>query len=112
MKKDITIGEFTYEFHLPELKDTDTEKENGKCRFQFENDNVAQTLADWCALINNPNPNEDKWYVLPSLPGFQFLNLKIHHIDPNGFIRGNEVKKEDIIEHTVTLVYDKVERIK
>lgn len=61
MKKEIKIGDNTFQFESPNILDKST----------------TDILNDWCMLIEQQKNNEDVWTVLPELPQYKFKNLKV-----------------------------------
>jgi hypothetical protein len=61
MKKEIKIGEKTFEFTSPNILDKST----------------IDMMNDWCKLIEQQKSNEDIWTVIPELPQYKFKNLKV-----------------------------------
>jgi len=61
MKKEIKIGDKTFEFSSPNIIDK----------------SITDVLNDWCKLVEQQKSNEDVWTVIPELPEYKFKNLKI-----------------------------------
>lgn len=61
MKKEIKIGDKTFEFESPNILDKST----------------TDMMNDWCRLVEQQKSNEDVWTVIPELPQYKFKNLKV-----------------------------------
>jgi len=61
MKKEIKIGDKTFEFSSPNIIDK----------------SITDVLNNWCKLVEQQKSNEDVWTVIPELPEYKFKNLKI-----------------------------------
>lgn len=85
MKKEIKIGDKTFEFNSTNILDKST----------------TDVLNDWCRLIEQQKSNEDVWTVIPELPQYKFKNLKI---ESSPF-----ETTEETTEMTVTFKYDDFE---
>lgn len=59
MKKEIKIGDKTFEFEIPNVLDKST----------------TDIMNDWCMLVEQQKNNEDVWTILPELPQYKFKNL-------------------------------------
>ena len=85
MKKEIKIGDKTFEFESPNIIDNST----------------TDMMNDWCRLVEQKKNNEDVWTVIPELPQYKFKNLKI---ESSPF-----ETTEETTEMTVTFKYDDFE---
>jgi hypothetical protein len=85
MKKEIKIGDKTFEFKSPNIIDNST----------------TDMMNDWCRLVEQQKNNEDIWTVIPELPQYKFKNLKI---ESSPF-----ETTEETTEMTVTFKYDDFE---
>lgn len=84
MKKEIKIGDKTFEFESPNILDKSTK----------------DMMNDWCALVEQQNSNEDVWTVIPELPQYKFKNLQIEN---------STFETTDETEMTITFKYDEFE---
>jgi hypothetical protein len=61
MKKEIKIGNKTFEFENPNILDKST----------------TNMMNDWCRLVEQQKNNEDVWTVISELPQYKFKNLRV-----------------------------------
>jgi hypothetical protein len=86
MKNNIKVGEYSFEFKIPE--------------FEKPNTSIYDMMNDWKNLIESQNI--DKWVIIPELPQYKFKNLKIDMVL-------NE--SENNVEQNITFLYDDFEFI-
>lgn len=85
MKKEIKIGDKTFEFESPNILDKST----------------TDMMNDWCRLVEQQKSNEDVWTVIPELPQYKFKNLQV---ESSPFETTDETT-----EMTITFKYDEFE---
>ena len=81
MKREIKIGDKTFEFNSPNILDKST----------------TDVLNDWCKLVEQQKDNKDIWTVIPQLPQYKFKNLKMESLFET---------IDDTTEMTITFKYD------
>jgi hypothetical protein len=84
MKKDIKVGDNTFEFNFP------IDVKNGS----------FQIMQDWCKLIKDCTCDKDSWYEIPQIPGYKFKNLKLIIDDVSNLL------SESSLETSFKIVYD------
>jgi len=85
MKKEIKIGDKTFEFESPNILDKST----------------TDMMNDWCRLVEQQKSNEDVWTVMPELPQYKFKNLKV--------VSSPFETTDETTETTITFKYDEFE---
>ena len=85
MKKEIKIGDKTFEFKSPNILDKST----------------TDMMNDWCRLVEQQKSDEDVWTVIPELPQYKFKNLQIKSSPFE--------TTDDNTEMTITFKYDEFE---
>jgi len=81
VKREIKIGDKTFEFNSPNILDKST----------------TDVLNDWCKLVEQQKDNKDIWTVIPQLPQYKFKNLKMESLFET---------IDDTTEMTITFKYD------
>jgi len=84
MNKEIKIGDYTFNFIMPEIMDK----------------SVSDILKEWCKLVEKSKKDEDEWTTIPALPQYRFKNLKIVPCETD----------VDISQLSITFKYDSWEK--
>ena len=75
MKKEIKVGDKTFEFKFPDDLKLGTSLEDKI--INGDEDSVARHLLEWAKMYADVENKEDVWTEFEQLPGYKFKNLKI-----------------------------------